>query len=236
MKKQIFAFIAALIIAAPFSGYACDSKKEGTYLNISASTHSTAGNDLLVAKLRFEAEGDDAKALQNTVNKVMKLALAKVKKLKDADTSTVSSVYKSSSRGKKDAPRKIIWHANQTMTIKGKAFEEILTLTGKLQNMGLTLRSLHYVTSLEKEEEIRDSLMEKAIVKLITKSKRVAVAMGKKDIEIKSINVDAPHFPMNPAYGQEVSLMGASSKNAPSASPGTNRVTMTVRASVLIKD
>ena len=236
MKTQII--LVLLIASFPFSVFADDDKKDGTYLNISATESREVDEDLLIANLRFESEGQDARDVQSKINSIMKKALGKVKELSDIKVSTERySVYKYHPRTKKGEVTKTVWRGSQSMLIKGIDAEKILKLTGELQNMGLVITGLNYVVSPEKREEVRDSLMEIALEKLIKKSRRVAKAIGRDDIEIVNINIDA-QSQISPM--RQNRMMTASSKGreyaAPIAAPGQSQIDMTVFATVLIKD
>jgi predicted secreted protein len=237
MKKQILS-VVMLLTFLPFNSFACGDTKDATYLNISATERREVAEDLLVANLRFEFEGDEARDVQNKINNVMQKALGKAKVVEDINVYTEQySVYKYHPRTKKGEANKIIWRGSQSLLITGKNSDKILQLTGDLQKIGLTVTGLNYVVSPEKYEEIRDSLMEVAIEKLMQRSKRVAKAIGADDIKIININVDA----MNPVIPmQQDRMLSMSSKgqehSVPVASPGQSQIYMTVSAKVLIKD
>ena len=236
MRTQIILVLLTALL--PFSVFADDDKKDGTYLNISATESREVEEDLLVADLRFEFEGQDARNVQGEINNVMKKALNKVKELSDLKVSTGHySVYKYHPRAKKGEITKIVWRGSQSIRIKGIDNEKILKLTGELQNMGLVINGLNYVVSPEKREEIRDSLMEVALEKLIKKSRRVAKTIDKDDIEIVNINIDA-QSQISPV--RQNRMMTASAKGGeyaiPVAAPGQSQIDMTVFATVLIKD
>jgi predicted secreted protein len=100
MKKQIILML--LIAEFPFTIFADNDKQDGTYLNISATERREVDEDLLVANLRFESEGQDAKDVQSDINSAMKKALDKAKELRDVKVSTERySVYKYHPRTKR---------------------------------------------------------------------------------------------------------------------------------------
>ena len=80
--------------------------------------------------------------------------------------------------------------------------------------------------------------MELAVEKLMKKSKRVAKALGKDVIKVVSINVDADTSRPYPVM-QYAMRMGAMAKNemaSPVAEPGETQISMTVSATIMIKD
>ncbi len=240
MNKQLIAFIALLFLFTNSTMADEGSKRKGAYLNISATENVNVTEDLLVVNLRFEAEGKSASAVQEKINKTMSEAFNKAKDLKNSQVSTEQySVYKYHPRVKKSEKKKTIWRGAQHMRISGKSSDDILKMTGELQKMGLATSNLGYVVSPEKHEETRDALMEKAIKKLLKKSDRVAKAIGKKSTEVVNINIDSNHY--QPMLRKRSKLMGMraadnSEKHAPVAAPGQSQITMTVSATILIKD
>jgi len=240
MNKQLITLIALLFLFTSSAMASEGKKRKGAYLNISATESVKVVEDLLLVNLRFEAEGKSVSAVQEKINKTMGEALSKAKSIKNAEISTEQySVYKYHPRVKKGEKKKTIWRGAQHMKISGKSADDILKMTGELQKMGLATSNLGYVVSPEKHEETRDALMEKAIKKLLTKSDRVAKAIGKKSTEVVNINIDSNHY--QPLLRKRSKLMAmsaadSSEKHAPVAEPGQGQVTMTVSATILIKD
>jgi predicted secreted protein len=215
----------------------------GTILNISVSETLEVEDDLLVANLRFEYEADDPKSVQNEINRIMKQATDAAKTAQDVSFSTGQySVYKNNlnypNKDKADNKKEYIWHGVQSLDLKSKSADNILKLTGQLQDLGLVLSGLSYVISPEKMEETRDSMMEAAIEKLLKKAGRAAKALGKSQIEVVQINIDSNNYVPYPGPVQMMSMDRnyAGKTAAPVAAPGMSQITMTVSANVLIKE
>ena len=240
MTHQIIKLIICLLLASPLNSLADGNKTEdGTLLNVSATEFIEVSEDLLVANLHYEFEAATAKEVQNQINVIMARALEKAKLIKDAKVSTQQySVYKYEVVLNKNNERKINWRGSQGVTISGKSTNDILKLTGQLQDIGLVVDGLSYTISNDTREEVRDSLMELAVEKLMKKSKRVAKALGKDIIKVVSINVDADTSRPYPIM-QYAMRMGAMAKNemaSPVAEPGETQISMTVSATIMIKD
>jgi predicted secreted protein len=242
MTNKFYAIIlmVASFIAVP--SLANEIKVEnGTILNISVSEMLEVEDDLLVANLRFEYEADDPKSVQNEINKLMKQATDAAKSVPDVAYSTGQySVYKNNInyQNKNDNKKEYVWHGVQSLDLKSKSVDNILKLTGQLQDLGLVLSNLSYVISPEKMEEVRDSMMEAAIEKLLKKSGRAAKALGKSHVEVVQINIDSNNYA---PYPQPMAMMSmdrsyAGKMAAPVAEPGMSQVFMSVSANVLIKE
>ncbi|CAF2120062.1 unnamed protein product [Rotaria magnacalcarata] len=149
------------------------NKEDGTYLNLSVIEVKQVEPDLLIASLRYEIESESTKTLQNKINQTMKKALMIAEKKEELTISTEQySVYKYSKPGKEGENGKEIWKGSQAIVIKGKSAEDILVLSGQLQEIGLVMSDLHDEVSLEKLEEVRTSIMENAINKLLSRAKK----------------------------------------------------------------
>ena len=238
MMNKITKLVIFLFLAIPLSSLASEDKIDGTVLNISATEFIEVPEDLLVANLHYEFEAITAKELQNQINATMTKALEKAKMLKDVKVATQQySVYKYEYVANKNDERKTKWRGSQGVIISGKT-DDILKLTGELQEIGLAVDGLSYTISNDKREEVRDSLMELAVEKLMKKSKRVAKALGKDVIKVLSINVDADTSRPYPViqYAMRIGAVAKDEMNSPVAEPGQSQISMTVSAAILIKD
>lgn len=241
-QQALLSFLLILSIFTLPKAYGDEPNKEnGTYLNLSVTEIKQVEPDLLIAVLRYETESESAKIAQNKINQTMKKALALSEKKKELLVSTEQySVYKYSKPVKKENVENIIetWRGSQTIVIKGKSTEDILALSGQLQEIGLLMSDLHYEVSSEQLEEVRNSIMEKAINKLLSRAKKTADIIGAKEVTINTINIDGDN---NYARPYPV-LMRASTANmsetmpSPVASPGKTDITLTISATMLLKN
>ena len=238
MKMKLL-YVLIIFSASHLSWAYGEDLPEGNnaYLNLSATETTQVEPDLLIATLRFESESTSAKEVQTLINQTMKKALELAAQDKQLNISTDQySVYKFNTQDK--LGEKEIWRGSQSVTIKGNAVDNILALAGKLQEMGLLMSDLHYEISAKKVEEIRALLVENAINKLLAQSRKTAKLIGAKDVKIKTISIDGDNRSLQ-VYPK---LMRATSANMetvaadPVSSPGKSDVTLTVSATVLLKD
>ena len=242
MDKSTIKFLHVLLIFFIFSAsraYGDDlNKEDGAYLNLAVTEIKQVEPDLLIASLRYESESESAKLAQNKINQTMKKALAVAEKKEVLDVSTEQySVYKYSKPSKQGIDEKEIWKGSQTIVIKGKSSEDILVLSGQLQEMGLVMNDLHYEVSLEKIEEVRTSMMESAISKLLSRAKKIADIIGAKEVKIKNINIDGDNRYPQP-YQKVMRAVATNileSTADPVSSPGKTDITLTISAVLLLK-
>lgn len=216
-----------------------------TALNISATERVEVDQDTLQASLRIQKEMESAVELQNWINTAMEKALELANQYPEIKVETgqyyVHPDYRRVKNQQTGETSQEIsqWRGSQTVIFKSTEPENILKLTGEIQEMGFVMNSLGYHLSQDKYEETRDSLMEATITKLRERAERVAKALGKESVDIVEINVDSqPNMP-RPVYARadmmEMSAMSIGAKQAPSAEAGTSDVSMTISARAIIK-
>lgn len=215
-----------------------------TALNISATETVQVDEDMLVASLRIQHEAKDAKAVQKHINEAMAKAVALVKSKPSLKIETgqyyVHPDYRYIKVENENNKRVLDkWRGSQTMTIKSEVAEDVLTVTGEIQDMGFMMNNLNYTLSQKKHEETRDGLMEVTVKKLRDRAMRVAKALGKSDVDIVEINVDSNNYNPGPVYARaakmEMVSMASDSMPAPTAEAGETNVSMTINARAIIK-
>ena len=216
-----------------------DLPSGATLVSLSANERVEIKQDLLIATLRYQVENADPRTVQNDINKKMKNALDEAQKVKTVKAATGQyHIYEyDPNRHKQLKNRKKLWRGQQSLTIKGKTPDDLLELTGKLQDMGLAMNGLQYTVSPELLEETRDGLLENALTKLRKKAARTAKALGKSKAELKQVNVDhgGNYYPRAP-MGRGVAMMSADAEMAsPVAAPGESQVTLNVSAQALLQ-
>ncbi len=210
-----------------------DVPEGATLVSLSATERVEVEQDLLVAQLKYEAENANPKALQDEINRAMKKAVDAAKKVKSVKVST-QQYYVHEYRRDKHAPK--IWKGSQGLMIKGKTADELLELTGKLQEMGLTMSGLSYALSPELLEETRDNLLEVALKKLQAKAARTAKALGKTSADLLQVNVDMGGGTRPQMMRSSMAMSeGIAASAAPVAAPGQSDITLSVNAQALVK-
>jgi len=203
-------------------------------LNINATVREEVEQDLLVATLQYSAEGPKPRDIQNEVNEAMAKAIKEAKKENALKVNTGAyNVYERTDPRTKE--RK--WFAQQTLTIKSKNSEAVLTMTGKLQDMGLKVNGLNYMLDPKTAVSVQDSLLEEAVQQLQTRADRVAKAMNKSGVEIKELNTQSSiPYPQPMRYARGMAMaMESADMAAPVAEAGEDTITMTVNGRVILK-
>jgi predicted secreted protein len=241
---KVATFLLALfIVSFCLVSKACvdnnNNSEDNTYLNLSVVESTQVEQDLLIASLRYDVESESPKLVQDKINQTMKKVLAIAEKKLMLDISTERySVYKYSKQVKDKSNIKEIWKGSQTVVIKGKATEDILVLSGELQEMGLVMNDLHYELSVKKYEETRASMTEKAVNKLLFQAKKMADIIGAKKIKILNIGIEGDNRSQEPqqALMRSAAINSSETITVPVSSPGKTDVKLTIFGNISLKD
>ena len=245
--RIILFFAAALLLSTISTSSHAETKdpvfllnQDESLLHISATETREVDQDLLIANLRVEAESKSNKEVQNDINTAMSKALALSKKYNDVKAITRSYNVHQYDRngGRKNMARDMIWKGQQSIELKSKNSEQLLELTGKIQEAGFLMGGLRYTLSPEVAAQVQDEMLEAALIKLQNRALRAAKALGKSKASLKEINTNGNYVPRPQAYarGMEMmSMMADAEMAAPVASPGETTITMNVSAKAFLK-
>jgi len=225
------ALLASLLIVPPAAAQNINLLPEGqTLITLSVTERVQVEQDTLIATLRVERDNRDATALQSAINAAMAEALETAEGDEAVKVSTgYYSVYQynTSPQGGRSND---MWRGSQSITLEGQDAAKILALAGAIQEQGFLMSELRYVLSTARADEVRDSLMESAIARATANVERAARAMGKADVDIAVLDIDAAlgyAQPMMMARG--VAMDAVTEMATPVAEAGETEVSLTVR-------
>lgn len=207
-----------------------------TLITLSVTERISVEQDTLIATLRIERENSDAQTLQREINGAMEEALEEAEGVSEVDVATgYYSVYQYSTapQGGRVAN---VWRGSQSITLQGQDAQEVLELAGEIQGMGFVMSELTYTLSTEKADEVRDSLMESAISRARANAERAAAALGKSEVDIATLDVDAALGYSQPQmYARGVAMDAMVEKAGPVAEAGESEVSLTVRVQAVAR-
>lgn len=217
-----------------------------TLVTLSASDQKDIQQDLLVASLRIDIEDKDSKVVQDKVNKAMKQAVDAAKTMPDVKVSTGQYYVYQYEPDPEPRPltnaqrqKKMLWKASQTLDIQSKKAENILELSGKIQEMGFVMNGLNYTLSSELAESQKDELLVGALKKIQDKANLISKSLGKSGYDIIEVNVEGAYMPtptpmMMKAPRAEMAMVSEDVAE-PVAVAGESQVSLSVSARVLLK-
>ncbi|MCB1580174.1 MAG: SIMPL domain-containing protein [Rhodospirillales bacterium] len=204
-------------------------------MNFSATERRDVEQDLLVTTLSYSATNRDVRALQNEVNSTMKKALERVKREKEVEAQTGAyQVYETSDPHTKER----LWRGSQNITLKSKNADDLLALSGDLQDMKLATHGLSYTLDPETAASVKDSLMEAALIQLQQRADRAAKALGKSSAslrEVTIVNEDASYSNLQMYERSMVADDAAMDMAVPVAQAGETTISLSVSATAVLK-
>lgn len=249
MKYLLTFCLLSFALAAPV--LADDDRKSekevaGTFVTLSASDQKKVEQDLLVASLRIEIDGKDARKVQDDINKAMQKAMAIAKAEPSLKVSTGNYYVYSYDPNPSPKPlshaemqKRLMWKGSQTIDIQSKDAQKILDSVGKIQDLGFAMNGLNYMLSPELGEAQRDELLVGALTKIKKKAELVTKTLGKSGYDIVEVNIEGSYMPQpQPVMMMKAARMEMASDMAvssPVAAPGEADVSLSVSARVLLK-
>lgn len=233
--SNIVQLLLIFICSLSFACFADENKPKGTIISLMQQSTIEVENDLLVTELKFSSQDIDSIKLQNKINAVVTEAFKVIANYKNVEVSTQRySVYQRYEANTEKKSQE--WQGEQALTITSQNKEQILELTGKLQQLGMTVNSLQYQLSRGKSEETYNNLIEPTINKLKEKAKKIAKSLDKEEFEFMSMNLDSQFIMPNDAAMYKTSVAESNSYANPVVTRGKTTVIVNVNAQILIKE
>jgi len=205
MNKLILSAVVGCCLFTSNGLFAEDIKAQpqlGTTVTLSASDKKKVEQDLLVASLRIEIDNKNSRQVQDEINKSMKLAVDLAKTEPAIKVSTGNYFVYSYDPNPSPQPltnaeqqKRMIWKGSQTIDLQSKDSEKILSVLGKIQDMGFIMNGLNYSLSPELAEAQKDELLVGALKKIKSKAELVAKTLGKSGYDIIDVTIDGSYMP-----------------------------------------
>lgn len=161
---RLIALVMLLFPLAPPQARA-DGPPPWTVLTLTESAQRAVAADRLVAQLRLEEQGEDARAVQAAINRKMGEALERARA--EPDVRVEGGGYSvTSSMPPPEQRAKPVWTAVQELTLEGADPGKVLALAGVLQDQGFLFSDLRQELSPERQREERESLLREATARL----------------------------------------------------------------------
>ncbi len=228
--------LCVAIFTLPVSAQDINLLPEGqTLITLSVTERVSVEQDTLIATLRIERQNRNAQTLQREINAAMEEALNESESVTSVKVSTgYYSVYQTNTAPQGGRPDQV-WQGSQSITLEGKDAQSLLELAGEIQGMGFVMNNLSYTLSTERADEVRDGLMESAISRARANAERAAAAMGKTEVDIATLDIDAALGYSQPVMMARGMAMDSMEKASPVAEAGESEVSLTVRIQAVAK-
>ena len=224
------AALAVLILAGPVSAHGVAVVSD--QIELAASAEVQVPNDLLVAVLFIEREGQQQAPLAQTLNETMAWALNEAKSAADIKVQTLQyttfPVY---------APDSSVisgWRARQSLRLEGSDAKSVGELIARLQTR-LAIESVDYAVSRTARLAAEESLTAQALARFGRRAQQIATALGRPVYRLMKLNVcglDAPAMPEMP----RLMMARGMAKEAPAQlAAGTQNLSITVAGTVQLE-
>lgn len=180
-------------------------------VDLSANAEQEIANDLFVAVLYTEHEGQRQAEVAERVNAAMSWALGQAKPAAGIKTQTLQ--YSTSPVYAKDS-RISGWRARQSLRLEGRDAKAIGELVASLQEK-LAVESVGQAVSREARGAAEDGLTSTALAQFDARAKQIAASLGRPGYRLVRINVSNTGNPGMPIAYRGAMMADASMKAAP---------------------
>jgi predicted secreted protein len=194
-----------------------------TVLTLTESAERAVAADRLVAQLRLEEQGEDARAVQAAINRAMGEALERARAEPDVRAEG-GGYWVTSSVPPPEQRARPVWTAVQELTLEGTDAGKVLALAGALQDMGFLFSDLRQELSPERQREERESLLREASARLRDTAETLAESLELRFVGWSRVSLVGGFEP--PRFAR--AAMAADVMEEPSTAAADVTVTVTV--------
>ena len=225
----IFTLVVALA-AAPLQAH--QEPPQYNRVNLNESAQTEVENDLLVAVLFAQAEGRDARAPADQVNRTMDWAVNLAKSHPGVKVQTLG--YRSNAIYNKGNLRG--WRVNQSLRLESRDSRDLGDLVASLQEQ-LKVQSIGYQVSDEKRRQHLDGLTSEALARFRARADHIAKSLGRKGYRLVRINInDSRQNPMPVARGMMMEASADSGVAPARIEAGTQTMTISINGEIELSE
>ncbi len=218
-------FLLAGLALGPVAG-AGDTPLTYDRISLQAGASAEVGNDILVAVLFAQREGDNAQELASEVNSAIAWGLEIAKGRPEVQVQTLdystAPVY--------DKQRLTGWRVSQQLRLRSENAGALGELIGQLQER-LAVRSIDYRLSPDKRSSAERQLVVEAIASFKRRAGLVAEQFERPDYRLVDLQVSTGSEPIRMRSARAVA-MSAEATVAPVLEAGTQRVEVHVSGTI----
>jgi predicted secreted protein len=222
---RMFRLVGPMILALTLalSAAHADGPPPWTVLTLTESAQRAVAADRLVAQLRLEEQGEDARAVQAAINRRMGEALERARAEPEVRVEGGGYAVTSSMPPPEQRARPV-WTAVQEPTLEGADPGKVLALAGALQDMGFLFSELRQELSPERQRQERESLLREASARLRATAEALADSLELRFVGWSRVSLVGGLEPRRFARA----AMMADEMEAPSTATADITVTVTV--------
>jgi len=218
------------LVLALFTGSVLAHQDPPQYnrVNLNESANTEVENDLLVAVLFAQAEGGDAAAPADEVNRLVEWAVNVATSHPEVKVQTLG--YRSSAMYGKNSIRG--WRVNQSLRLESRDSRVLGDLIAQLQQQ-LQVQSIGYQVSEEERRRHLDGLTAEALSRFQARAEHIARSLGHSGYRVVRLNInDSRHNPMPVARGMMMETSADRSVAPARIEAGTQQMTISVNGEI----
>ena len=222
--------LAMILVVAASIGEGHEVDDQFNRISLSASAEREVENDLLVANLYAEHQAQKQQDVANHVNKAVRWALDRSKKVAGIKVQTTQ--YNTSPLYNKQ----IItgWRARQGIRLESTDAAALSELIGELQDQ-LLVASINYGVSKQARDQAEEELTSEALAQFTKRSQLIAQSLGRDGFKIVQIHVNTQGGrPVPVSYATRGLARAEAMDAAPAIESGVQSVTVSVNGTVEI--
>ncbi len=195
-------------------------------ISLSASASTEVDNDTMIAVLYHQREGTQANQLADDVNRRLRWAVERSKKVAGVKVKTLdyqtTPVYRD---GKLHG-----WRVRQSIRLESRDSAVLSNLIGELQEQ-LAVQSMTYSVSPVEREKAETAVIAKAIRAFTDRAAQITGHLNRRDYRLVHIDVSTNDLPIHPRVPSARALAMAAPP-PPAIEPGTQTVRVTVSGTI----
>ncbi len=222
MKRSI---TILLMLLTSLSAHGHDNPPVFNRINLAVSAQQEVDNDILVAVMYAQEEGNNATSLAKSVNRDIASAVKQAKqrdgiKVQTLDYTTDPIYRQQTLNG---------WRVRQSIRLESRDPASLSELIGDLQR-SLSVDRIQYVLSPEARTMIEDKLITEAIDRFNQRAKLIREQMGRESHQLVQMNINSSGHSPRPRMA--MAQMELSKNSAPALEAGTQTVTINISGTI----
>ena len=229
-KRSLFASAVCLMLAA-----AAGAEQPLSYnrVNLNESAQIEVDNDLMIAVMTAQAEGSDAAAPADEVNRQMDWAVAMARSLPELKVQTLG--YSTQAIYNKNKIRG--WRVSQSLRLESRDSRTLGDLIARLQEQ-LRVQSLGYQVSDDQRRHHIAELTNQALTRFQARAQAIATTMGRSSYRLVQLHInDGRHSPVPVARGMMMEAASADASIAPARiEAGTQTLSVSINGEIELSE
>lgn len=217
--------ISLFLLSQPV--YSAEEQLTYDRINLSASASTRVDNDVLIAVLYIQKEGDELPALSDEVNKAIGEAVKLSKKVPNIVVQTMG--YYSSPVHKK--VQLVGWRARQSIRLESQDTAALIKLIGELQSK-LAVESISYDVSPESRKKVEETLISEAISAFNQRAKLITKDLGRAKYRLVQMNVNTSGDSIRPMQMRSAVMMADAPVKAPTIEAGQQKIQVSIQGTI----